>query len=234
MMNGLYLLCFAIATLVFRSDAPPLVGEDGNRDISTSVANDVALGWGRKKKNKKAPPTARPTIRRVTRTMAPTTRSPTANPTLLRTMAPTTRSPTAVLHDDDDDDDDDHDSVWRPQPDSVDSQVQHTTVVGAGISCLRSDLTCPNSADPRCSRCDKDLTCVVRAANHTLGTCMLVTSTPPALPDTCAKDQACFDAVYTCATCCTSGTTPSCKPSLLPRACVCASLRRYVCVYDWL
>ena len=146
---------------------------DGNRDGSASVANDVELGWGLKT----APPTRRPTPR-VIRTMAPTTRSPTANLALLRTMAPTTRSPTAVP----------------------------ATVVGAGISCLRSDLTCPNSADPRCSRCDKGLTCVVRAANHTLGTCMLVTSTPPALPDTCAKDQACFDAVYTCATCCTSGT----------------------------
>ena len=114
-------------------------------------------------------------------------------------MAPTTRSPTAVP----------------------------ATVVGAGISCLRSDLTCPNSADPRCSRCDKGLACVVRAANHTLGTCMLVTSTPPALPDTCAKDQACFDAVYTCATCCTSGTQ---LQTFFTPPCMCVRESTSVCV----
>jgi hypothetical protein len=43
-MNGLYLLCFAIATILFRSDALPLVGVDGNRDGSFAalVANNIA------------------------------------------------------------------------------------------------------------------------------------------------------------------------------------------------
>ena len=42
-MNGLYLLCFAIATILFRSDALPLVGEDGNREVELYVTEPQPL-----------------------------------------------------------------------------------------------------------------------------------------------------------------------------------------------